>query len=178
MRTSNRRTVNLATHLPPRFNLKQAYAAALEYCNSYTRVGAVIALEPLMPHGDWLRLLGRIWSDADALFPHEAALRRLLPDGTTPKLMTTLEQRALAALPADVVIYRGADRGVNEHGLSWTLDQSVAWRFHTYGRHRARRPVLLAARVFREDIIALKLEREEQTVITKSPRQVVAARIL
>lgn len=65
-------------------------------------------------------------------------------------------------------VYRGADRGVNEEGLCWSLHRSVAERFPfaRYLRYRAERPVLVTATVRKAHIIAVKFDREEAEVLT------------
>lgn len=64
-------------------------------------------------------------------------------------------------------MYRGADRGVNERGLSWTWSRAVAERFPFMRRYRAADPVLVTATVSRKRITAVKLdpERQENEVI-------------
>ena len=149
--------------------LPEARAAVGMYCGSYSRMHTIIRLwlKRRLSKGDTLTVLGERWSDCDDVGRHADMLRIFLPDGPAPEMMTEPERAALAALPESVTIYRGADRGVNEQGLSWSLERAVAARFPFLDRYRAKRPVLVTATVQREHIIALKFDREEAEVITK-----------
>lgn len=138
------------------------------HCNSYTRLATIFKLHTRrgLSRADTLILLGQEWSMCDDISQHRDLLRLLLPATTEPIMMEEHERAALAALPALVTIYRGADRGVNEDGLCWSLDRAVAVRFPFLNRYRAADPVLVTATVERERIIALKLDRNEAEVIT------------
>jgi hypothetical protein len=138
------------------------------YCNSFTRLATIIKLgRRRLCRADLLTLLGEHWPDCD----HNGRiggelLRIILPETTAPEMMTEAERAALAALPETVTIYRGADRGVNEAGLCWSLDRTIAARFPFYWRYYAKHPVLVTATVARERIVAVKLDRKEAEVIT------------
>lgn len=49
--------------------------------------------------------------------------------------------------------------------MSWSLSREVASKFPFYNRYRCSEPLLITGRVQKSDIIALKLDREEQEVI-------------
>lgn len=145
----------------------------LTWCNSYSRLPELVYLASRSAQGrgpsraEFLTLFGELWSVCDNLGRGLEILTVILPDGAAPEMMTADERAALAALPETVTVYRGADRGVNEHGLSWSLDRAVAARFPFLMRYRAARPVLLTATVRRDLIVAVKLDRQEVEVITK-----------
>jgi hypothetical protein len=139
------------------------------YCDSYSRLPTIIRLwfRCGLAKADALALLGEHWSTCDNIGAHTDMLQTFLPDGPAPEMMTEGERAALDALPESVTVYRGADRGVNEQGLCWSLDRAVAARFPFLNRYRAQDPVLVTANVPRDRIVAVKLDREEAEVITK-----------
>lgn len=145
----------------------------LTWRDSYSRLRELVYLASRSAQGrgpsraEMLTLFGECWSVCDNLGRGLEILKVILPDGAAPEMMTADERAALAALPEIVTVYRGADRGVNEDGLSWSLDRAVAARFPFLMRYRARRPVLLTATVRRDLIVAVKLDRQEAEVITK-----------
>jgi hypothetical protein len=95
----------------------------------------------------------------------------LIPDdGPAAEMMTDEERAALAALPARVRLYRGADRGINERGLCWSLERATAQRFPFYLRYRAADPVLVTATIRKTCIVALKFGRGEREVIARPAR--------
>jgi hypothetical protein len=87
-------------------------------------------------------------------------------------MMTVEERDRLACLPETVTVDRGADGGVNEDGLCWSLDRETASRVLFYMRYRAKCPVLVTGRVQRAHIIALKLDRAESEVLSWAVRKI------
>ena len=58
---------------------------------------------------------------------------------------------------------------INERGWCWSLDRAEAVRFAThYGRYRKLNPVLVTATAKRDDIVAVKLDRDETEVIVRT----------
>ena len=145
--------------------------AALKFCDSYTRLPTLLDLATRRRHRlsrtDFLRLLGENWTGCDNIGIHQERLAILVPDGPSREMMTAEEWTASEQLPDIVAIYRGAGRGVNERGLSWSIDRAVAESFPFLNRYRADQPVLVSATVTRTAIAALKLARQEAEVITK-----------
>jgi hypothetical protein len=151
---------------------------------SFDRLRALIELRPEVQRRTWLRLLGEIWTSVDypsrelmdfagedwwsetglvsvfeaALWPGSGESRRC------DLMMTPAERSAFEALPDPVTVYRGQAAGVL-HGLSWSLDRDTAARFPFLPLHAQPKPALLTAKIDRRDIIAFKLDREEQEVI-------------
>jgi hypothetical protein len=77
-------------------------------------------------------------------------------------------------LPARVTIYRGCSP-VNATGLSWSLDPAIAAKFPTHARYSppdGQPPLLVTATVARSRIVAVKLDRDEDEVITCHARPV------
>jgi hypothetical protein len=94
-------------------------------------------------------------------------------------MMSPDERESWRGLPARVTIYRGCS-AVNAAGLSWSLDPKIAAKFPTYARYKPPkgcRAQLVTATVARNRIVAVKLGREEDEVITCSARPVAVATI-
>jgi hypothetical protein len=145
---------------------------AIRYCNSYSRLPTILELHfvDALSLVDTRTLLGEEWSCCDNIAAHLCELGEILFPPAAPEMMNPAEQSAFALLPTRVRIYRGADCGVNEDGLCWSLDRTVAERFPFYLRYRAVQPVLVTATVRKTHIIAVKLDPEETEVITWGAR--------
>lgn len=137
--------------------------------NSYSRLGVILdlGLAGAMEWDDWLRLLGEWWSCCDNISEHIDLLKVLLLDTPSPlyPLMTEEELAAYSALPEEVTVYRGCS-ATGKHGVSWSLSREVATRFPLLMRYRAQTPMLYTATVHKSKIVAIKLDRNEQEVIT------------
>ncbi len=71
------------------------------------------------------------------------------------------------ALPEVVTIYRGCDAGsASLPGICWSLNKDVANRCPFLSRFRAKKPTVLTACVPKHWILAVKLERQEEEIIT------------
>jgi hypothetical protein len=114
-----------------------------------------------------LRLLGEEWQRCGTIGQYASELDGILPDCHAAEMMTGPERQALAGLPSHLTLYRGADRGVNENGLSWTLHRAAAQAFPFFHRFRAADPVLVTATAPRVKIVALKIDREARDVIIR-----------
>ncbi len=141
--------------------------------NSYSRLPFIISLHGRMSPKEWLVLLGEYWSVCDNIGEHIAVLQRLIPQGNVPAMMKRTERWKLRELPEVVPIFRGADHGVNDVGLSWSLNRVVAARFPFLNRYKARRPVLHSGLVERDRITAIKLGRTEDEVIVAQTGAIV-----
>lgn len=153
----------------------------LKFSNSYSRLPDLIELAWQVDWADWLTLLGEEWSCCDNIAQcvdvllEETPLADVVeqPAALRHWLMTEAERAALAALPEVVTLWRGCYRH-NKWGLSWSLDREVAARFpftHRY-RHEGEQALLVKATVRRDDILALKLGRNEAEVIAVRPKHV------
>lgn len=138
----------------------------LTFENSYSRMGQALNLKGLLPLCDWLKLMGKNWSCCDNVSAHLPRLKRALPKKRPLfDMMDGAEIAAYNALPDVVRIYRGCSER-NKAGVSWTLDRDVATRFPFYERYRSRSPLLITATVRKDQIIAVKLDRNESEIIT------------
>jgi hypothetical protein len=138
--------------------------------NSYSRLELVLSLTMNMEPDDWLRLLGEQWECCDNISEYLEELRDLIGefDPCWP-MMTDEEQERYRELPEEVAIYRGCGPD-NVRGACWTLNRSTAETFPILNRYRVAKPLLVTARVKKADIVAVKLGREEDEIITFFPR--------
>ena len=146
-------------------------------CNSYSRLPRLLQMffDHELPYEDCYRLLGEFWTMCDNIGIYKKAVRSWLtfglPASTRHEMMTDEENAALAALPEVVTIYRGC-AWANRNGLSWTLDKNIAAGFPFLNRYRVKEPILITARIRRDRIVALKLDRKEQEVICINPKRI------
>lgn len=109
--------------------------------------------------------LGTVWIDSENIWENGDVWRMLLtahPDGPR-SMMDDRDRAAYDALPDVITVYRGASRGQNESGLSWTLDRFRAEWFAT--RLGASDPVLIRGSVTKEYVIAHFLGRGEDEIV-------------
>ncbi len=144
---------------------------AMRYANSYTRAPIVLGLQQHMERSDWLRIVRDEWDGTDNLSKFRRRFKNALGfKGPLPDMMTPKEQHRYDALPVEVMIYRGCSffdkKAGGLHGMSWTLDFEVAKAFPTLGRYQVEYPVVYRATVKKNRILAVKLERGEEEVIT------------
>ncbi|MCU1252243.1 MAG: hypothetical protein JWQ49_5272 [Edaphobacter sp.] len=124
---------------------------------------------PKLTYEDWLTLVGDQWNRCDrgiSLFKSE--LQKALPHrGPVRHMMTGDENAAYDALPEVVTIYRGCDAAsASLPGICWSLNKDVANLYPFLGRFRAKKPTVLTACVPKHWILAVKLERQEEEIIT------------
>jgi hypothetical protein len=90
--------------------------------------------------------------------------------GPVREMMTAEENVHFDRLPEIVTCYRGCDRSALI-GASWTLDRDIANCFPFTNRYNVPSPVVVRATVKRDNILAVKLDREESEIITFSARR-------
>lgn len=157
----------------------------LRYANSYSRLPILVDLAWSCEWADWVTVLGEEWSGCDNVAQWAQVLLDETPLGEIaddPKslrdlLMTEQERSQLRALPEIVTIWRGC-YAHNKWGLSWSLDRAVAAKFPTNHRYQQEgQPLLVKARVRRDEIIALKNDRGEAEIIAVRPKHVSTSHI-
>lgn len=124
---------------------------------------------PKLTYEDWLTLLGNQWIRCDrgiSLFQPE--LQKALPHrGPVRLMMTADENAAYDALPEIVTIFRGCDaKSASLPGICWSLNKDVANLYPFLGRFQAKKPTMLTAYVPKHWVLAVKLERQEEEIIT------------
>lgn len=124
---------------------------------------------PKLTYEDWLALLGDEWTRCDrgiGLFQPE--LQEALPHrGPVRLMMTDDENAAYDALPEVVTIYRGCEaNSASLPGICWSLNKDVANLHPFLSRFQAKKPTVLTACVPKHWILAVKLGRREEEIIT------------
>lgn len=142
----------------------------LRWCDSYSRIPTLIELAPLLKPTHWFRLLGKEWEGCDNIGLYHAKLLPLLNEKKAVReMMTKKEWRAFRQLPTVIPVFRGAYFS-NAKGLSWSTSNEVAMKFPFYYRYRQKGiPLLISATVRKENVIAVKLGRNELEIIALQP---------
>lgn len=138
----------------------------LMLCDSYSRLGAFLELNWIVT-GDTMPLLGKHWSSFDNVSEYYNELSDLFSayDWPINALMDKDERAKLAGMPDEFIVYRGCYQH-NKDGVSWTTNREVAERFPTLNRYKQEgQPLLVKARVKKCDVVAMKLDRDEDEVI-------------
>jgi hypothetical protein len=164
--------VTTSTIIPARSVLEIARASVNRHSNSFTRMNDVWQWKNILNRSDWLALVGENWDCCDKTFRHYKRLRRTLKTtGPLREMMTPEENAGYDALPKEVTVYRGCGEW-NRIGMSWSLDREMANSFPHRARFAARHPFLLTATVSKNKVLAIKLDRGEDEVITFSAKLV------
>lgn len=143
----------------------------MSWQDSFSRLETLVYLHRTMQRNEWLKHLSYCWSICDNISTFRGFLQGVLgKDGPINEMMDKEEQAAFEALPDIVTIYRGCG-SKNKVGASWTTDRSVAEKFPFLGRYRVKDPLLVTATVKKKNIIAVKLDRNEQEIITFSAKR-------
>jgi len=160
--------------------MRISYEEAIErlaFCDSKSRLPALLGFHWRMNGADFLRLLGEEWSGFDNITHFiddlwDTAFGWCQQAGVIRAMMTLDEQAAYDALPDVVTVYRGCYKP-NKWGLSWSLSKEVAESFPSYSRYRQEgQPLLVTAKAEKRNVIAVKLDRDEAEVITWRPKHV------
>jgi hypothetical protein len=159
---------------------REIHDAALR-CNSYSRAACLSAflgyLDEEYPSEAW-RVVTDNWDGCDNLNLYrkqfDQHLRRYrdtrgFPVAEAFKPYDTRARALYDELPETVTVYRGC-YAVNVHGLSWTLDRTVAMRFPFYLRYSAPsrkgfEPLLVTGSIRKRDIAWVFLERAEVEIV-------------
>ena len=130
------------------------------------RIEAFREIEHLLSDTAYWKLVADIWTDTENQWQNYQEWKDLMGSDRLSRnyLMDEEEFNTLLALPDVVTIYRGCQKGINEHGLSWTLDKSIAQWFSTR-LERDGEPIVLERTVPKSDIIAVFTGRGESEVI-------------
>lgn len=133
-----------------------------------SRWDAFMTLRDRMSDADYWSALRYVWMAGGGREQFAGQIRNvfLADRAESENLMDAEEHAALARLPEQFEVYRGAHRRVNERGWSWTLEESTARRFLLRGPpNRRTTPVLLRGRVPRLAVVAHFLGRDEAEIV-------------
>ena len=128
------------------------------------RVEAFIKIADKLSDTDYWKLLSDVWIDTENQYAYLKEWKKLLASKRPNRhyMMTEDEDNIQRALPELVTIYRGCQKGINEDGLSWTLDKSKAKFF---ANRFGKKGIILERTVSKNDIVAVLTGRGESEVI-------------
>jgi len=110
------------------------------------------------------KLLSLIWTDTENSYQDLETWKKLFKSkkGNKENLMGGQELETFESLDNELIVYRGCVKGLNENGLSWTLDkQQAEWfakRFDNNG-------IVKEKRILKRNIVAYFSGRGEEEVI-------------
>jgi hypothetical protein len=113
--------------------------------------------------GYW-RLLTQVWVDTENQYAYLKDWKKLLSADRRDRhyMMNEEDDQALRSLPDEVTIYRGCQKGLNENGLSWTLDKSKA---EFFANRFGKKGIILERKIPKSEIVALLTVRGETEII-------------
>jgi hypothetical protein len=128
------------------------------------RVEAFIKIADKLSDTDYWKLLSDVWIDTENQYAYLEEWKQLLASQRPNRhyMMDEEEDNILRALAQEVTIYRGCQKGINEDGLSWTLDKSKA---EFFANRFGKKGIILERTVSKNDIVAVLLGRGESEVI-------------
>jgi len=128
------------------------------------RIEAFQEIEHLLSDTAYWKLLADIWVDTENQWQNHEEWKQLLSSARSSRhyLMDESEFQLLNSLPELVTIYRGCVKGVNEDGLSWTLNKTKA---EFFANRFGKGGIILEREIPKSDIIAVLLSRGESEVI-------------
>jgi|GEM_PF-1684089 len=144
----------------------------LSFEDSYSRLEAMWHLYHKMQRADWLKLLGEHWAICENISALRTGLKyRMGTVGPINEMMENEEITAYDALPDCITVYRGCSKH-NIVGASWSTDKSVAQKFPFLERYRAKVPLLVTGIVKKKNVLAIKLGRNENEIISFSVKRI------
>jgi hypothetical protein len=128
------------------------------------RVEAFIKIADKLSDTDYWRLLSDVWIDTENQYAYLNEWKKLLASKRPNRhyMMGEEEDNILRSLSNQVTIYRGCQKGLNEDGLSWTLDKSKAKFF---ANRFGKKGIILERKIPRSEIVALLTVRGETEII-------------
>jgi hypothetical protein len=128
------------------------------------RLQAFISIAKDLPDEKYWSILSGIWTDTENQWQNLEQWKELLSANRYDRhyLMDESEIELLNSLPELVTIYRGCVKGLNEDGLSWTLDKAKA---EFFANRFGKEGIILEREIPKSDIIAVLTGRGESEVI-------------
>jgi hypothetical protein len=128
------------------------------------RVEAFIKIADKLSDTDYWKLLSDVWIDTENQYAYLKEWKKLLASKRSSRhyMMTEEEDNILRSLSQEVTVYRGCQKGINEDGLSWTLDKSKAQFF---ANRFGKKGIILERTVSKNNIVAVLTGRGEAEVI-------------
>jgi hypothetical protein len=128
------------------------------------RLQAFISIAKDLPDTKYWSILSGIWTDTENQWQNLEQWKELLSANRYDRhyLMDESEIELLNSLPELVTIYRGCVKGLNEDGLSWTLDKGKA---EFFANRFSKEGIILERDIPKSEIIAVLTGRGESEVI-------------
>lgn len=128
------------------------------------RLDAFTLIQSKLSDTQYWSLLSDIWTDTENQWQGLKKWKQLLSSKRPYRhyMMSEEEDNTLRALAEEVTIYRGCQKGINEGGLSWTLDKSKAKFF---ANRFGKKGIILEKKISKKDIVAVFMGRGESEVI-------------
>ena len=128
------------------------------------RLQAFISIAEELSDSKYWSILSGIWTDTENQWQNLEQWTELLSANRSSRhyLMDESEVQLLNSLPEFVKIYRGCVKGLNEDGLSWTLDKAKA---EFFANRFSKEGIILEREIPKSEIIAVLLGRGESEVI-------------
>ena len=128
------------------------------------RLEAFVKIANKLTDTKYWTLLGSIWTDTENQWQNHEVWKTLLSSERSNRQYLSGEagDNLLRSLPEEVTIYRGCQPGLNENGLSWTLDKSKA---EFFANRFGKKGIILERKIPKSEIVALLTVRGETEVI-------------
>lgn len=128
------------------------------------RVEAFKRIQDSLNDTGYWRLLTQVWVDTENQYAYLKDWKKLLASDRRDRhyMMNEEDDQLLRSLPEIVTIYRGCQKGLNENGLSWTLDKSKA---EFFANRFSKTGIVLEQEISKSEIIAILTVRGETEVI-------------
>jgi hypothetical protein len=128
------------------------------------RIEAFKQIEHLLSDTAYWKLVADIWTDTENQWQNYEEWKDLIGSKRSNRhyMMTEEEDNLLRSLADEVTIYRGCQKGLNENGLSWTLNKSKAQFF---ANRFGKKGIILERKIPKSDIVAVLTGRGEYEVI-------------
>ena len=146
-------------------------ALANNKCSSYIflherpyRLDAFTLIQSKLSDTQYWSLLSDIWTDTENQWQGLNKWKQLLSSNRPSRhyLMNEEEFNLLQSLPDEVTIYRGCQAGINENGLSWSLNKKKA---EFFANRFGKEGIILERKIPKSNIIAFLNGRGESEVI-------------
>jgi hypothetical protein len=128
------------------------------------RLDAFTLIQSKLSDTQYWSLLSDIWTDTENQWQGLNKWKQLLSSNRPSRhyLMNKEEFNLLQSLPDEVTIYRGCQAGINENGLSWTLNKKKA---EFFANRFGKEGIILERKIPKSNIIAFLNGRGESEVI-------------
>jgi len=128
------------------------------------RLDAFTLIQSKLSDTQYWSLLSDIWTDTENQWQGLKKWKQLLSSNRPSRhyLMNEEEFNLLQSLPDEVTIYRGCQAGINENGLSWTLNKKKA---EFFAKRFSKEGIILERKIPKSNIIAFLNGRGEFEVI-------------